>query len=122
MWTEVGPGVRVCTVEGRPAAVNARPAGEPFPERSRVVWEEIVRTGFSPEELRRVRAPALVLHGRNDDVVPFEYGEELSETLPNAELVVFERSGHTPLERWEPDKFRAVVERFLATHGAAPRR
>jgi proline iminopeptidase len=81
----------------------------------RVVFEEIVNYHFG-DDLGRLRAPALVMHGRNDTVVPFEYGQELSAALPNAELVVFEHSDHS-VANDEPEKYRQVVHRFIASHG-----
>jgi pimeloyl-ACP methyl ester carboxylesterase len=51
--------------------------------------------------------------------VPLEYGAELSAALPNAELVVFEHSGHR-VAGGEPEKYREVVRRFLAAHGSPP--
>ncbi len=63
--------------------------------------------------LGEVRAPALILCGGEDDVVPLEHCEALHAALPDAELVVFERSGHAPMVT-EPAAYRAAVEHFLA--------
>jgi pimeloyl-ACP methyl ester carboxylesterase len=38
------------------------------------------------EELKRVKAPALVLANRNDPIHPFEYAESWVHALPNAQL------------------------------------
>lgn len=67
-------------------------------------------------KLPRVTCPTLVTVGRHDWVTPVESSEEIAALLPNAELVVFERSGHSPpLE--EPEKFQQVVRDFLAASG-----
>jgi 3-oxoadipate enol-lactonase len=59
--------------------------------------------------------PALVIHGTDDRVVPFENGKKLAEALPNARFVAFEGGGHlTFLE--EPEKFAATVTHFLNAH------
>jgi proline iminopeptidase len=61
--------------------------------------------------LRRVGAPALVIHG-SADVLPVEGGREWAATLPNARLVVLEGVGHFPyLEA--PDAFFTAVDVFL---------
>jgi 2-hydroxymuconate-semialdehyde hydrolase len=59
-----------------------------------------------------ITAPALLVHGREDKVVPPETSSRLFELLPNADLHVFGRCGHwTMIER--SDDFNALVMRFL---------
>jgi proline iminopeptidase len=61
--------------------------------------------------LRRVEAPALIIHG-SADVLPVESGREWAATLPNARLVLLEGVGHFPyLEA--PDAFFSAVDVFL---------
>ncbi|MGH2367122.1 MAG: alpha/beta fold hydrolase [Chloroflexota bacterium] len=116
-WTPLEPGVWVLTENGRPrVVVQAKPPEQPS-ARQRVVFEEVVN--FSFDDLGLLRAPALVLHGRHDPIVPIEYGAELSAALPNAELVVFEHSEHGVMS-WEPEKYREVVRGFLAEHRRPP--
>ena len=63
--------------------------------------------------LRSVHAPALVLAGRYDRICPPSAAERIARALPDARLVVFERSGHRP-ELEEADRWFAVVREFLA--------
>lgn len=44
--------------------------------------------------LAKVTAPTLVLHSRNDGVVPFEAREELAASIPGARLVPLEAENH----------------------------
>ena len=44
--------------------------------------------------LPKVQAPTLVLHCRDDGVVPFELGEELAASIPGATLVPLEGENH----------------------------
>lgn len=44
--------------------------------------------------LPRVRVPTLVLHARNDEVVPFSSGKLLAAEIPNAEFVQLESRNH----------------------------
>jgi 3-oxoadipate enol-lactonase len=63
-------------------------------------------------EVERIRAPALVLHGSDDLIVPVENGRRLAERLPNADYVELEGRGHNvPLE--DPKNFAEHVVRFL---------
>ena len=69
-------------------------------------------------ELTDVEVPVLVTVGRHDWIVPVEYSEELVELLPNAELEVFEESGHSP----NLDQQEAYLDRvrsFLSDIGFA---
>lgn len=64
--------------------------------------------------LARLATPALVLGGRHDIIMPPEVtSEPLAAGLPDAELVVFEDSGHFPYIE-EHDAFLRVVRRWLA--------
>ncbi|WP_298210560.1 alpha/beta hydrolase [Ferrimicrobium sp.] len=64
-------------------------------------------------QLPSVRCPTLVTVGRTDWVTPVSYAETIVSLIPNAELVVFERSGHSP-QIEEFDKFQAVMRAFLS--------
>lgn len=69
-------------------------------------------------DLNRVTAPALVLNGRHDVVMPLEAaGAPLAAALPAATSVVFERSGHLPFVE-EHGAFIRVVRQWLASLGA----
>jgi len=46
------------------------------------------------DDLNRVRAPTLVVHGTADPVYPVAHGQGLAERVPNAELVLIEGLGH----------------------------
>jgi pimeloyl-ACP methyl ester carboxylesterase len=64
-------------------------------------------------DVERIEAPALVIHGSEDWIVPVENGRRLAERLPNAEYVELPGRGHNlPLE--DPHTFARLVEDFLA--------
>jgi uncharacterized protein len=46
---------------------------------------------------RKVRVPALVIHGELDDIIPAEQGRELAAALANGRWVSVPRSGHNDL-------------------------
>jgi 2-hydroxy-6-oxo-octa-2,4-dienoate hydrolase len=66
--------------------------------------------GIPEHHLSSVRAPTLVLHGRDDRVVPFELGLRLLNGIEDSELHAFGRCGHwVQLERRD-DFLRLVLE------------
>ncbi len=70
--------------------------------------------GHGPQLRRRLASaavPTLVVHGRHDPI-PMEWAEELVQLMPNARLVVLERSGHLPHIE-EPKRTFDEIRRFL---------
>jgi pimeloyl-ACP methyl ester carboxylesterase len=63
-------------------------------------------------EVERVAAPALVVHGDADLIVPVENGRMLAQRLPDAEYVELPGRGHN-LMLEEPETLASLVERFL---------
>lgn len=64
------------------------------------------------DRLRHVQQPVLVLAGRHDRICPVAAAEAMAASLPNAELVVFEKSAHTAFVE-EQTRYLDVVGRFL---------
>ena len=50
--------------------------------------------------------------GRDDWITPVACSETIASLIPNARLVVFEKSGHSP-QIEEPELLQAVVREFL---------
>ena len=61
-----------------------------------------------------MRAPTLVLHARNDEVVPVAEGRFLASGIPGAEFVELDSRNHVLLEH-EPawQRFREAVLAFV---------
>jgi pimeloyl-ACP methyl ester carboxylesterase len=69
--------------------------------------------GITENEVRTITTPALLVHGREDKVVPMHVSVTMLGLLPNADLHVFSRCGHwTQIER--ADEFSALVADYLA--------
>ena len=47
------------------------------------------------EQLRNVKAPTLVIHGRQDTLFTVDLGRAVADHIPNSEFVVIENAGHT---------------------------
>jgi DNA-binding CsgD family transcriptional regulator len=78
----------------------------------RLAREQVDITALLP----RVQAPTLVIHARDDGMVPFEEGRLLASEIPNARFVPLEGCNHILLEG-EPawPAFLGAIDNFLAS-------
>ena len=67
------------------------------------------------DRLKNVAQPVLVCTGRHDRVCTVEAAEAMVEGLPNAELVIFEKSGHMTFVE-ENERYLEVIQGFLKKH------
>lgn len=65
-----------------------------MPLHAIVSQDQAARTHDVCAQLAQIRQPVLILHGRQDRMVPFERGEELARLLPNARLQALDPAGH----------------------------
>jgi 3-oxoadipate enol-lactonase len=64
------------------------------------------------EIIRAIRAPTLIVHGREDQLVPFANGEKLRDLIPGARLAALDDCGH--IVNWEkPVEAAAAIGEFL---------
>jgi proline iminopeptidase len=79
----------------------------------RTIWSRnmYIRLSYA-DRLAEVRAPTLILAGRYDPEAPLECSEELEQGIPDANLIVFEHSGHSPFIE-EASRFAETVDGFL---------
>src|SRR3972149_9319931 len=66
---------------------------EPCPLVNYYTWESLRGYDFR-RELKRLRLPALIIHGERD-IIPLKYAEEIHDFIPQSKLVVT-RKGHQP--------------------------
>lgn len=67
------------------------------------------------ERLNNLEIPKLILWGKEDRVLPFEYGLKIRALVPNARFEVFEKCGHVP-QFEEPEKFNRLTVEWLKTN------
>jgi pimeloyl-ACP methyl ester carboxylesterase len=68
---------------------------------------------ITEDEVRAITTPTLLVHGREDRVVPVQVSVTMLGLLPNADLHVFSACGHwTQIER--ADEFSALVTEYLS--------
>ncbi|RDZ17517.1 alpha/beta hydrolase [Priestia megaterium] len=63
-------------------------------------------------KLSSITVPTLLLHGRKDEICPFEFAEQMQQEISQAELIPFEHSGHG-LFYDEKEKFNKEILAFL---------
>ncbi|OMH98412.1 alpha/beta hydrolase [Bacillus swezeyi] len=63
-------------------------------------------------DLPKITAPALIVHGIHDQVIPFAQAQELNQKIKNSQLVPFQYSGHGLF--WEErEKFNRILTQFV---------
>lgn len=80
--------------------VEGLPKGAPLP-----IW-------VKPELLPRIQVPTLLIHGRDDRVVPFENSLHLLAAIPDSRLVLLNRCGHWAMIE-HADEFNRLVTDFI---------
>jgi 2-hydroxymuconate-semialdehyde hydrolase len=64
------------------------------------------------DDIRKIQAPALIIHGREDVILPYSNSTRLFELLPNAQLHMFGKCGHwTQIEHTR--RFNALLLDFF---------
>lgn len=100
---------------GRLAAERMAVAMRPEIARVNAATFDLSKPVFvlTPEQLAEIPHEAMVIHGREDRVIPIEASYYLAKHLPNAQLHVFPRSGHwAQLEQHR--RFKVLIQDFLA--------
>lgn len=64
------------------------------------------------EEIGSIKAPTLILWGREDKLIPVAAAEQFHADLPNDTLVILDGIGHVPMEE-DAERTVAVVRDFL---------
>lgn len=77
----------------------------------REVFQRVVKQDLSGC-LSRIKAPTLLIWGRNDTATPLWMGQKMEQGIADAALIVFENCGHFAyLEQYA--RFIAIVKQFL---------
>ncbi|MEV8639173.1 alpha/beta hydrolase [Streptosporangium sp. NPDC051023] len=109
-WTEILP---LYDHDYDPAKVAERAAATPYRHRTHNFAFAVNQPGYDVKDrLPRISAPTLVTVGRHDWITPVACSEVIAELIPDARLVVFEKSGHSPQVE-EAELFEATVREFL---------
>ncbi len=63
-----------------------------------IISNRDARRVATPQALATLTMPTLVMHGRQDKLVPFSHGENFAAVIPGAQLVAYDGVGHIPQE------------------------
>lgn len=64
------------------------------------------------DDLPKIVAPTLIIHGVHDKVIPFSQAKEMNQLIPNSQLMPFKYSGHGAF-REEREKFNRLLAQFI---------
>jgi pimeloyl-ACP methyl ester carboxylesterase/class 3 adenylate cyclase len=102
-----GPSVTLSDSQKRSFGIFARSAGSPRMARALV---DVVEQIDIRDVLPSVRVPTLVIHVKDDRVIPYEGGQGLAEGIPGARFVTFQGIDHA---YWVVDGLIDEIERFV---------
>ena len=79
----------------------------------RIAWKPYMYSQSLPQLLRSVKAPALIVWGDKDKVVPVSTSKRYLAALPHAKLEVIEDCGHC-VDLEQPERLARLVTPFIA--------
>ncbi len=87
--------------------------GEAFAKVMKHMTNPVTRQRYNTvRRLPLIKAPTLVVWGRNDETNALELGEITAKGIPGARFEVFDNTGH-PLPQQRPDEFNQLALAFL---------
>jgi pimeloyl-ACP methyl ester carboxylesterase len=78
----------------------------------RIAWKPYMYNPTLPQLLGGVRAPALVVWGDDDKIVPRSAGERYAALLPNARFEIVRAAGHS-VDMEQPEQLARLVGAFI---------
>ncbi len=85
-----------------------------------VAFGGFLRTYDVRDQLHKITAPTLVIAGRHDWICPPEYSEEIARLIPQADLRIFENSGHS-IRADEPQALLDAIAGFIVYQSRSTR-
>lgn len=82
------------------------------PDAINVAFGGFLRTYDVRDQLANITAPTLVIGARYDWICPPEFSEEIAAAIPNADLRIFENSGHA-VRADEPEALLDAIGGFI---------
>ena len=78
----------------------------------RIAWKPYMYSQTLPHLLKTMRAPALIVWGDDDKVVPISAGKRYLESLPDAHLEIVRSCGHA-VDMEQPEALAKLVTNFI---------
>jgi proline iminopeptidase len=82
------------------------------PDAINVAFGGFLRSYDVRDQLGKITAPTLVIGARHDWICPPEFSEEIAQLIPNADLRIFEHSGHA-IRADEPEALIDAIAGFI---------
>jgi pimeloyl-ACP methyl ester carboxylesterase len=70
---------------------------------------------LTPEQLKKIKTPCLLIWGEYDKVVPLQIGKKLRKDLKNSQLIILEKTGHLVPEERPEVIFNHILDFTLTT-------
>ena len=65
-------------------------------------------------KINHLKSPLLVIHGTDDDVIPFSMGKKLfKQYRGEKKFVTIEKGNHDQIQQFEPEKFSSAIKAFI---------
>jgi len=68
----------------------------------------ILRAGDRTESVALIKAPTLVIHGRDDRLLTYEHGEHTAEVIAGSKLIIYDGMGHNIPDDVRPKMLREI--------------
>ena len=65
-----------------------------------------------PDILKKIQAPTLIIHGREDNIISFKSSINLDQYIQNSQLVIYPKIGHLPMYE-TPARVADDIKNFL---------
>ena len=65
-----------------------------------------------PDILKKIQAPTLIIHGREDNIIPFKSSINLDQYIQNSQLMIYPKIGHLPMYE-TPARVADDIKNFL---------
>ena len=65
-----------------------------------------------PDILKNIQAPTLIIHGKEDNIIPFKSSINLDQYIQNSKLVIYPKIGHLPMYE-TPATVADDIKKFL---------
>ena len=65
-----------------------------------------------PDILKNIQAPTLIIHGKEDNIIPFKSSINLDQYIQNSKLVLYPKIGHLPMYE-TPARVAGDIKKFL---------
>ena len=72
------------------------------------------RSSSGPEIFDQIRAPTLVIHGEEDNLIQVERSKYFEENIPNEEVKIYTNIGHLPMYE-DPERTAKDIRDFIDT-------